>query len=37
MQKYKNKINNCKDCEGHGYFQDVESTGLIALNLLNKQ
>jgi len=32
MQKYKNKINNCKDCEGHGYFQDVESTGLIAKN-----
>ena len=32
MQKYKNKINNCKDCQGYGYYQDVESSGLIAKN-----
>ena len=32
MQKYKKKVNKCKDCDGHGYYQDVESSGLIAKN-----
>ena len=28
MQKYRKKINKCKDCQGHGYYQEVYSSGL---------
>ena len=32
MQKYKKKVNKCKDCDGYGYYQDVKSSGLIKKN-----